>query len=269
MAVRRAAHQLFDQPRVLDDPIALPIVGAEAAERLRSRRKAQSSMARALRAFLAARSRYAEDQLANAVEQGVKQYVVLGAGLDTFAYRNPHPELRVFEVDHPATQAWKRKRLQVAAIAVPDSLTYAAVDFERQTLAAGLELGGFDSSLPTFFSWLGVTPYLTRESCRATLAFVAKMPAGSGIVFDFAVEPKLLNLGQRFALYLLSRRVAAAGEPFQLFFRPTELARELRNMGFQRTEILDAEEINGRYFKDRTDGLRVRGGLGQLMGAWV
>jgi methyltransferase (TIGR00027 family) len=271
VALRRAAHQLFDQPKVLDDPLALAIVGAEAAEKLHaSPKERQQPVARAFRAFMAARSRYAEDQLTKAVEHGVAQYVVLGAGLDTFAYRNPHSaNLRVFEVDHPATQAWKLERLLAAGIAIPPSLRFVPVDFERQTLAAGLKEGGFDSGSPAFFSWLGVTPYLTRESCMATLRFIAQLPRGSGVAFDFAVDPKLLNLRQRLALYVISRRVAAAGEPFQLFFRPTELAEELRNLGFQRTEILGTEEINARYFNGREDGLRVRGGLGQLMGAWV
>jgi methyltransferase (TIGR00027 family) len=178
VAVRRAAHQLFDQPRVLDDPLALPIIGIAAAEKLRTSPKTQSSIARAFRAFMAVRSRYAEDQLAQAVARGTRQYVVLGAGLDTFAYRNPYPGLRVFEVDHPATQEWKRGRLQAAGIAVPSSMIYAAVDFERQTLAWGLEQSGFDPKLPAFFSWLGVVPYLTRESCMATLSHIAKLPAG-------------------------------------------------------------------------------------------
>jgi methyltransferase (TIGR00027 family) len=159
--------------------------------------------------------------------------------------------------------------LQAAGIAIPESLKFAPVDFEQQTLAAGLELAGFDFGSPAFFSWLGVTPYLTRESCMAALRFIGQLPPGSGVAFDFAVDPKLLNLGQRLALHALSNRVAAAGEPFQVFFRPAELADELRSMGFQRTEILGTEEINARYFKDRADGLRVRGGLGQLMGAWV
>jgi methyltransferase (TIGR00027 family) len=271
VAIRRAAHQLFDQPKVLDDPLAVPIIGVEAAEKLRSNPKErQHPISRAFRAFMAARSRYAEDQLAKAIEERVAQYVVLGAGLDTFAYRNPHAAyLQVFEVDHPATQAWKLEHLQTAGIAIPTSLKFVPVDFERQTLAAGLAQGGFDSGSPAFFSWLGVTPYLRRESCIATLRFIAQLPPGSGVAFDFAVDPKLLNLRQRLALHAISRRVAAAGEPFQLFFRPTELAQELKNMGFQRTEILDTEEINARYFKDRADGLRVRGGLGQLMGAWV
>lgn len=269
VAVRRAAHQLFDQPRVLDDHLALPIIGAEAAEKLRSSAKAQSSTARAFRAFMAARSRYAEDQLAKAVGKGVTQYVVLGAGLDTFAYRNPYVDLRVFEVDHPATQAWKRERLHAAGIEVPQSLIYAATDFERQTLATGLAQSGFNPQLPAFFSWLGVTPYLTRESCMAILGFIAKMPTGSGVAFDFAVDPKLLGLRQRLALHVLSRRVAAAGEAFQLFFRPAELADELKTLGFRSTEILGAAEINARYFSNRNDGLRVGGDLGKLMGAWV
>ena len=269
VAIRRAAHQLLDQPRVLDDPLALRIIGSEAAEELRSNPKEHHAFSRAFRAFMAARSRYAEDELARAVSHGVRQYVVLGAGLDTFAYRNPHPGLRVFEVDHPATQAWKREQLQAAGIAIPAALTFVPVDFERETLAEGLGQSGFDLSAAAFFSWLGVTPYLTREACMSTLSFVAKMPAGSGVVFDFAVDPALLNAGQREALDALSKRVAGYGEPFQLFFDPEKLQRELRGVGFHRTEFLQGKELNARYFKDRDDGLLVRGGLGHLMGAWV
>jgi methyltransferase (TIGR00027 family) len=270
VAMRRAAHQMFDNPKVLDDPFAVPIIGRQAAETLRNNsREARSRFERPFRAFLAARSRYAEDELAHAVASGVTQYVVLGAGLDTFAYRNPHPGLRVFEIDHPATQAWKQERLARVGIPIPPSLTFVPVDFERKTLADGLEESGFHRNQPAFFSWLGVTMYLTRKSCMATFAHVAKMPAGSGVAFDFAVDPKLLNLGQRLALHVLSRKVASAGEPFQLFFDPEALASELKHLGFNRTEMLDGEQINSRYFKDRTDGLRISGGLGQLMSAWV
>jgi methyltransferase (TIGR00027 family) len=268
VAVRRAAHQLLDQPRVLDDPLALRIIGTAAAEDLHSNPKEHHAFSRAFRAFMAARSRYAEDELAHALAHGVMQYVVLGAGLDTFAYRNPHPNLRVFEADHPATQAWKRECLQAAAIAIPTSLTFVPIDFEQQTLAEGLARSGLKTNAAAFFSWLGVTPYLTREAYLATLSFIAKMPAG-GVVFDFAVDRKLLNFGQRIALAALSRRVAAAGEPFQLFFDPAKLQDELKSLGFHRTELLQRDEINARYFKDRKDGLMVRGGLGHLMGAWV
>src|ERR1700733_540394 len=132
VAMRRGAHQLFDHPKVLEDPIALPIIGSEASAKLEAdRSKHQSRVARNLRAFLVARSRFAEDELARAVGRGVRQYVILGAGLDTFAYRNPYTDLavRVFEVDHPATQEWKRKKLAEEGIAIPPSVTYAPVDF--------------------------------------------------------------------------------------------------------------------------------------------
>jgi methyltransferase (TIGR00027 family) len=269
VAIRRAAHQLLDQPKILDDPLALRIIGSEAADELRSNPKEHHAFSRAFRAFMAARSRYAEDELAQAVAHGVTQYVVLGAGLDTFAYRNPHPAVRVFEVDHPATQEWKRQQLTAAHIAVPATMTFVPIDFEKQTLEAGLEHSGLDLNSAAFFSWLGVTPYLTREACMTTLGFIAGMPPGSGVVFDFAVDPALLNTGQRQALAALSRRVAAAGEPFQLFFDPKKLQDELESLGFHRTEFLQGKQINARYFKDRTDGLLVRGGLGHLMAAWV
>src|SRR6202046_944634 len=158
VAMRRAAHQLFDDPKVLVDPIALPIIGPEAAAILEdNRHRHKSRVARNLRAFLVARSRFAEDELARAIGRGVTQYVVLGAGLDTFAYRNPYGDsaLRVFEVDYPATQEWKRRNLQEAKIAIRGSVTSAPVDFEHQTLAEGLRLAGYDSAKPTFFSWLG------------------------------------------------------------------------------------------------------------------
>ena len=269
VAIRRAAHQLLDRPRVLDDPLALRIIGSEAEEALRSNPKEHHAFSRAFRAFMAARSRYAEDELARAVANGATQYVVLGAGLDTFAYRNPHPGLRVFEVDHPATQAWKREQLQAAGIMIPPSLTFVPIDFEQQTLSAGLGQSGFDASAAAFFSWLGVTPYLTREACMITLRFIAKQPPGSGLVFDFAVDPVLLNAGQRQARDALSKRVARYGEPFQLFFAPAQLQDELKAMGFHCTEFLQGKELNARYFKDRKDGLLVRGSIGHLMSAWV
>ncbi len=269
VAIRRAAHQLLDNPKVLDDPLALRIIGSEAANDLRSNPKEHHAFSRAFRAFMAARSRYAEDELARAVANGVRQYVVLGAGLDTFAYRNPHPGLHVFEVDHPSTQTWKREQLLAADIKIPPSLTFVPIDFEKQKLADGLENSGLNVNSAAFFSWLGVTPYLTREAFISTLSFIASMPAGSGVVFDFAVDPTLLNPGQREALDALSKRVAAAGEPFQLFFNPRNLQDELTAMGFRRTEFLQGKDLNARYFNERTDGLLVRGSIGHLMAAWV
>jgi methyltransferase (TIGR00027 family) len=222
-----------------------------------------------MRAFMAVRSRYAEDGLARAVESGTRQYVVLGAGLDTFAYRNPFSGLRVFEVDHPATQGWKRRRLEAARIPIPESMTFAPVNFESQTLAEGLARAGFQGDQKAFFSWLGVTPYLTRSAAMETFRFVGSLPEGSEIAFDYALPPDSLNLAQRLAFNALARRVAAAGEPFQTFFAPSALREELQPMGFGHFEDLGMAELNARYFDGRPDGLRVSGGLGRLMKARV
>jgi methyltransferase (TIGR00027 family) len=266
VALRRAAHQILDDPRVFEDPLALAIVQAD-AETLRSDPKGQERYSRVMRAFMAVRSRYAEDGLAAAFEGGTRQYVILGAGLDTFAYRNPFPGLRVFEVDHPATQAWKRHRLEAAGIAVPDSMTFAPVDFESQTLVEGLDRAGFQKGRRAFFSWLGVVPYLTRSAAMETLGFVASLPAGSEIAFDYALPPESLDPVRRQAFDALAARVAAIGEPFQTFFDPADLEAELRRMGFASFEDLGSEEINARYFSGRPDGLRVAGGIGRLMKA--
>jgi methyltransferase (TIGR00027 family) len=155
VAMRRAAHQVLDQPPVLPDPVAVPLLGAHFAL---DREREAHPVVRAFRAFMAARSRYAEDRLWDAVAAGVEQYVVLGAGLDTFAYRNPFPDLRVFEVDFPATQEWKRVLLDEASIHVPENLIFVPLDFEHRTLSAGLDDAGFDASAPAFFGWLGVVP---------------------------------------------------------------------------------------------------------------
>src|SRR5215467_11575236 len=174
VARRRAAHQLFDSPIVFDDPLSVRILGYDAEARLRSEQpKHRERFSTALRAFVVARARAAEDALAMAVALGVSQFVVVGAGLDTFGYRNPFASVRVFEVDHPATQEWKRGLLTAADIAIPTSLTFAPVDFERQTLAEGLELAGLDAREPALFSWLGVTMYLSDEALSSTLGFIA------------------------------------------------------------------------------------------------
>lgn len=267
VAIRRAAHQLIDKPPVLDDPIAMQLVG-DGYPRLMER--AMHPVGRDFRGFMAARSRYAEDQLANAVAKSVTQYVVLGAGLDTFAYRNPFPELRVFEVDFPATQVWKRSMLDSASIGLPSSLVFVALDFEHQTLAEGLAEGGLEMDKPAFFNWLGVVPYLTLDAFRATLSAVAKMPAGSGISFDYAVAPETLSPIGRIAFDRLSERVAAAGEPFRLFFIPEDLEAEIRRAGFQRIEQVDSVQLNDLYFMNRADGLKLSPlGLGMLVTAWV
>lgn len=266
VAQRRAAHQVWYHPRVLDDPVALKIIGADEAVKLAHSLPFEPPPERYLRAFLVARSRYAEDQLGEAVRRGTKQYGILGAGLDTFAYRNPFPDLRVFEVDHPVTQAWKRERLKRTNIALPASLTFVPVDFERDTLAHGLELAGFAANQPAFFSWLGVTPYLATETVLATLRWLISIDSTNGVVFDYAVPRSKLDPSYWPGFDALASRVAAAGEPFVGFFDPVELARDLKLMGFAHIEDLGADEINARYFNQRSDGLQTSGG-GRLMSA--
>ena len=267
VAVSRAAHQLLDEPRVLEDPIALAIVGAAAVAAIRAAPlRYRLPPARYLRAFLVARSRVAEEALAHAVRRGVRQYVVLGAGLDTFAYRNPYPaeDLTVFEVDHPATQAWKRAQLETAGIALPPSLRFVAVDFETQQIGEPLAAAGLRAGEPAFFSWLGVSMYLTRAAIGATLRYVAGLPRGSGIVFDYAVPPAGLSPVRRLVVHALLKRVAAAGEPWKTFFEPRALAAELRALGLSELEDLGPEELNARFFGERSDGLRT-GALGRVM----
>jgi methyltransferase (TIGR00027 family) len=267
-ALHRAAHQLVDLPPVFDDPLALRIVGEEAAGELRAGRDRHAlSESAFLRAFIATRSRFTEDSLAEAYESGVRQYAILGAGLDTFAYERARrfAELAIFEIDHPATQGWKRARLGEAAIAIPESVTYAPVDFERDTLANGLAHAGFDSAKAAFFAWLGMTPYLTRKAVMATLGFIASLKSGSGVVFDYAQPPD----GQHSAQFeAMAARVAAIGEPFRSLLDPAELARDLARLGFSRIEDFDAVAFNARYFQNRADGLKLAG-RGHLMRAGV
>jgi methyltransferase (TIGR00027 family) len=271
VALHRAAHQLLDHPPVLDDPLALAILGTDVAAALRAnpRHFETGPLAPYLRAFMAVRSRFAEDQLAHLRAAGLKQYVVLGAGLDTSAFRDPSPALplRIWEVDHPATQAWKQQRLSEAGVAISDRLTFVPLDFEHQTLPEALAAAGFDASAGALFSWLGVTPYLTRSAILSTLAYVAAATrGGGGIVFDYALAPHLLAPRQRAVFDTLSDRVRSAGEPWQSFFEPVELTQNLRGLGFGFAEDISSDALNARYLARRTDGLQV-GSLAHLMWA--
>ncbi len=195
---------------------------------------------------------------------------VLGAGLDTFAYRNPFSALRIFEVDFPATQEWKHGLLAEAGIGIPDNLTYIALDLEHKSLAESLIEAGFNPAMPAFFSWLGVVPYLTIDAFRATLTTIGRLPVGSAVSFDYAFPPHTLSAKRRQVFDTLAKRVAAAGEPLQLFFTPEEIEREARVAGFSRIEQFDTDRMNATYLKDRADGLKlspVR--VGMLATAWV
>ncbi len=222
VAMMRAAHQILDSPKVFEDPIALDIIDhQDVSEILSEKRKFKTRLHSYLRAIVIARSKFVEDELSDAINRGVRQYVILGAGLDTFAYRNPYSNdgLKVFEVDHPATQELKRRQLDAAKIPIPETLTFAPIDFENQVLADQLREAGFKTDEPSFFSWLGVTMYLNQETMMATMNYISSStPSGSEIIFDYAVPPSLQNFLRRFVFRLMARKVAAAGEPWQSFF---------------------------------------------------
>lgn len=271
VAMHRAAHQIVDDPKVFNDSLAPLIVSGMSAPESDPEWPHDHPLLRGLRAFVVARSRYAEDELHNAVKRGVSQYVVLGAGLDTFAYRNPYPEgtLHVFEVDHPATQIWKRACIGAGGIPIPRTLTFTPIDFESLTLEAGLSRAGFDKNMSTFFSWLGVTPYLSPDPIFKTLEFVASLPRGSAIVFDYHISPSLLDPRELKVSAILAEHVAREGEPFQTSFDPSFLKNSLSSIGFGQVHDLDVTAINTRYFDGRLDGLRIVAGLSRLMNARV
>jgi methyltransferase (TIGR00027 family) len=245
-AYARAYHQIVDRPRILTDPLAARLLGVtadELSEMGDPTKNRPGSGPRRL--FFAARARFVEDRVAAAAAVGVRQVVILGAGMDTFAYRNPHPGLRVFEVDHPATQAWKRKRLAAAGIDLPANLTFVPVDFETQTLAAGLESAGFRRTDPAVFGWLGVVYYLTPDAARATLEYVAGQSAPVEVVFDY-LQPGDSD-EDRAHLQERAHRVAAAGEPWFSYFTPEDIAVQLRALGFTDVEDHSAADLVASY----------------------
>lgn len=266
--MRRASHQLYDSPPlVFDDPIAVPILGETYRPALEdAAASVNDRFSLGLRAWLVVRSRYAEDKLAQAASRGVQQYVLLGAGLDTFAHRNPYPGLSVFEVDHPATQQWKRELLISNGLSGATNLHYVPVDFERQSLSGQLKSSGLDFGAPTVFAWLGVVLYLTYPAFRATLDLIAAFPAGSGVVMDYALPCHALAPHELEDRDLLASRVEQAGEPFRLFFTPAEIAAELT--AFQVFEDLDSIELNARYLAHRTDQLSLAGRSAHVLSAW-
>ncbi|TRD00467.1 SAM-dependent methyltransferase [Mesorhizobium sp. WSM4303] len=244
VARMRALHQFSPQAALFRDPYAIAILreAAPAAQELEK----EDEHGRRMRLFVAARARLTEDWLASAVRRGVPQVVVLGAGLDTFSLRNPYPDLAVFEVDHPATQAWKRKCLADAGLAEPPATTFVPVNFERQRPADELASAGLKPAEPGFFIWLGVVPYLTQDAIFSTLSWIAGMP-GSEVVFDYSEPAENRDAAGRAALSFHAARVAAVGEPWISFFVPHELAQSLDELGFDEIEDLESSDIFARF----------------------
>ena len=264
VASLRAVHQLLDEPLLFPDPIALPLLGASAEAALRDDPFVLNDpMSRGLRGALVVRSRFVEDELARCVAAGTRQYVLLGAGLDTFAYRNPYRDegLQVFEADHPGTQRWKQQLLAEAGIGVPPSLTFVPVDFERDDLGGALRQAGFRADQAACVSWMGVTMYLTADAVLSTLGTVAGFATGSCLCFDYRVPATMLNPIERVINEVLEQQIAVLGEPWLSTFDPAQLQSQLLELGFSSAASATPDDLNVRYFARRKDGLRTGGGV--------
>ena len=252
-AMHRAVHQTLEGGVIFADPYALQILDDEARAGLSA--MADDPAHRPMRLLIAGRSRFSEDTMAACVARGVRQVVILGAGLDTFALRNPHARVTVYEVDYPATQAWKRDRLAQTGLALPPSLTFVPIDFERQSLGEALAASGFRADQPAFFQWLGVTAYLTREAIISTLDFVAGI-AGSEVVFEYGEPLENFPPAMRANLTAIADSVAARGEPWISLFNPPDMAALLQARQFAKFEDVTRGELATRYYGDLGEGLR-------------
>ncbi|QIS03844.1 SAM-dependent methyltransferase [Nocardia brasiliensis] len=257
-AYARAYHQIADQPLILTDPLAARLLGVSADELVAAAGSGGDDVLGVLRLgvsdrprrlFFAARARFAEDRVAEAVAAGVRQVVILGAGLDTFAYRNPHPGLSVFEVDHPATQAWKRERLAASGIDLPERATFVPVDFETDLLATQLADAGFRRTEPAVFVWLGVVFYLTPDAARATLEYIAGQSERVEVVFDYLADTD----EDRAQLQARAERAAAVGEPWFSYFTPGDLTVQLRALGLCDVEDRSAADLIAGYLGGETE----------------
>jgi methyltransferase (TIGR00027 family) len=270
-AAARSAHLLVDHvPRIFEDTLASALLGdlADDLIRLHSQGGDVENMAR-LRVVMTTRSRYTEDRLSEAAGRGIAQYVILGAGLDSFAYRSSlADQLRVFEVDHPATQAWKREQLAAAQIAVPSGVTFVAVDFRIDSLADRLIDMGFDRSQPAFVSWLGVTQYLTREDVGTTLDVVGGLAPGTELVMQYLLPREMRDpSGEALANFYMPLS-AAFGEPWLTFFTPPEVGELLAARGLAVFEDVGCKDQIDASLWERSDGLRPHE-LGRLVRAVV
>ena len=251
-AIYRAVHQTYEGGVIFTDPYALQILDDEARAGLAA--VASDPAQRSMQLFIAARSRFSEEAMAACVAGGARQVVILGAGLDTFSLRNPHAGVTVYEVDYPATQAWKRERLAQAGVALPPSLIFAPIDFERQSLGEGLAAAGFRAEQPAYFQWLGVVPYLTREAIITTLDFIAGIK-GAEVVFDYTEPFENFPPAMRANLTAVAESAAALGEPWLSLFNPPDMAALLQARGLAAFEDVTRAELAASYYGDLGQGL--------------
>ena len=272
----RAYHAEFDEPKIFHDPIARQLMTDDEyrqiigymvggidffAPEMKSELTAPDDILKwVVQTQLAptplARARYCENMAMNAIKIGAKQYVILGAGMDTFAYRNPAllSKIHVFETDHPETQKFKKTKVERAGWVIPGNLHYVPVDFTKDNLTAALHNSGFDATKATFFSWLGVTYYLKKKDFENMVKTISSLsPDSSGLLFDYPDENFLGSDVKR-----VQNQVAmaqAAGEPMKPGYRYEELEQLLAEYGFLIYEHLTASDIETRFFANRTDYL--------------
>jgi methyltransferase (TIGR00027 family) len=258
VALWRALHVEVDPPpHVLDDLVGLALAAPDAGWRERPDMNPQ--FIKAFRASIVARARFIEDLVAEQAGRGVGQYVILGAGLDTFAQRRPEiaSRLRVFEVDRPGPQAWKRRRLVELGFGVPDWLRLVPVDFEAgDAWLQKLAVAGFDAAKPAVVVSTGVSMYLTREAVMATLRQVAALAAGSTFAMSFLLPLEMADPEVRPGLERAAQGARASGTPFISFFTPQEMLAMAREAGFREARHVSAAMLAERYFAGRNDGLR-------------
>lgn len=259
VALWRALHVQHDPPpHVVTDVVGLQLLAP--AEGWQQRGDMHPIGTRPFRASIVARARYLEDLLEARAADGVSQYVILGAGLDTFVQRRPElaARLQVFEVDQPGPQAWKQKRLQELGFGVPPHLHLVPVDFEAA--ASWLQLiaaAGFDRNQPALVASTGVSMYLTKEAVSATLREVAGLAPGSSLVMSFMLPIALAEPELRASIRGAEAGARANGTPWLSFFTPEEMLELARQAGFSHVEHISAAALSERYFADRTDGMRL------------
>jgi methyltransferase (TIGR00027 family) len=254
-AMQRAVHQLMDgEPKLLEDPVILKLLDPEAIEHIR-RNPSEHRYERviSLRSHIVLRSRYAEDCLKEAYDRGVRQYIILCAGLDTYAYRQPDWsfDMTITEADHPASQAYKLRKLKEAGIELPGNLVFLSLDLDKDNILSLFERTVLRPGEPVFISWLGVMVYLNWDTIDAVFTFVSSLPKTSEFVFTFSPRK---SPGWPDPIALLAK---AAGEPWITYIDPPELRDKLEGYGFTDISFLEPPEVRQRYFTEERIALPI------------
>lgn len=253
VALWRALHAEIDPDPIFRDEIGASLVGESD---WRSRQDMNPDFSKPMRASIASRARFVEDLLAKKEKAGARQYVILGAGLDTFAQRNPKSGLKIFEVDRPETQDWKIHRLKELGLPSAKGLSFVPVNFETDSWWQKLLAAGFDASKPAVFASTGVSLYLSEEANQATLDQLAKLAPGSAFATTFLLSLELLDSKERSLMEFVMKKAAEGGTPFLSLFEPEKILSMARSAGFKSASYVSSGELFRLYLSKRTDSLR-------------